>query len=155
MLPLRRRIFFKQSTKWVITALATFFSIRSGYADRITEHFASAQASDIMTRLFADRSISYNDRINLSLPKIAENGAVVPITISSELDAIDRVYILIERNPTPLAAVFELSSEAMVYLTARIKMAESCNVVVIVRQGERLFKAQQWVNVVMGGCGTG
>ncbi|MDD1622861.1 MAG: thiosulfate oxidation carrier protein SoxY [Methylococcaceae bacterium] len=108
-----------------------------------------------MTRLFADRSISYNDRINLSLPKIAENGAVVPITISSELDAIDRVYILIERNPTPLAAVFELSSEAMVYLTARIKMAESCNVVVIVRQGERLFKAQQWVNVVMGGCGTG
>jgi sulfur-oxidizing protein SoxY len=40
-------------------------------------------------------------------------------------------------------------------MTARIKMAESCNVIVIAKQGERLLKTQQWVNVMQGGCGTG
>lgn len=155
MLPLRRRIFFKQSAKFAISALAALFSIRSGHAARIAEHFAGGQAGEIMTKLFANQVVSDSDQIILGLPKVAENGAVVPISISSDLENIDHIYILVEKNPTPIVAEFELSSAAMLYITARIKMAESCNVVVIARQGERLLKAQQWVDVLQGGCGTG
>jgi sulfur-oxidizing protein SoxY len=155
MLPLRRRIFFKRIAKLTVAALASFFGVKSGYANRMAEDFADDQVDKIMARLFANQRIIDSDLINLSLPKIAEDGAVVPITISSELEAIDRIYILVEKNPTPLAAEFDLSATAMVYITARIKMAESCNVIVIARQGEHLLKVQQWVNVVQGGCGTG
>ncbi len=155
MLPLQRRIFLKQSAKWAIAATASFIGATTGHAAWIAEHFASGKVDDTLARLFNNKAISHTDQISLSLPEVAEDGAVVPITISSELDNIDRLYILVEKNPTPLAAEFELSSNAMVYLTARIKMAESCNVVVIARQGEQLLKLQKWVTVTHGGCGTG
>ena len=88
-------------------------------------------------------------------PEIAENGAVVPITISSELEQIKRIYIWVEKNPTPLAAEFELDESVAVYITARIKMAESCPVIIIAEQDDRLLRRQQWVKVMQGGCGTG
>lgn len=155
MLPIQRRIFLKTSAKWAVAAMASFFVARAGRAAWIAEQFAYGQFNDTLIRLFNNQTISDSDRISLSLPEVAENGEVVPITISSELENIDRVYVLVEKNPTPLAAELELSGAAMVYLTARIKMAESCNVWVIARHGEQLLKARQWVNVVHGGCGTG
>ncbi|MGY6278074.1 thiosulfate oxidation carrier protein SoxY [Methylomonas sp. MgM2] len=107
------------------------------------------------SQLFADRSIVDSDGIDIDLPEIAENGAVVPITINSELEGIGRIYIWVEKNPTPLAAEFEFDESMAVYLTARIKMAESCPVIIVAEQGDRLLRAQQWVKVMQGGCGTG
>ena len=62
--------------------------------------------------------------IRLILPAVAENGAVVPLTIISELEGIDKVMIWVEKNPSPLVAQFELSTSVAPYITARIKMAE-------------------------------
>lgn len=155
MRPINRRIFLKQGAKWTTAAIASFFGSRTGHGAWMAEHFAGGQASDTLIRLFNNQTISDSDRINLILPEVAENGEVVPITISSELENVDRVYIVVEKNPTPLAAELELSSAALVYMTTRIKMAESCNVWVIARHGGQLLKTQQWVNVVHGGCGTG
>ena len=155
MSPIPRRFFLKQSVLCVIAALNSFFTAKNANAAWLAEHFSIGQFNDTITRLFNNQTIIDTDRISLNLPKIAENGAVVPITISSELDNISRVYILVEKNPTPLAAEFELSAIVSVYISARIKMAESCNVVVIAQQGEQLLRSQQWVNVVQGGCGTG
>ena len=93
--------------------------------------------------------------IQLSLPSIAENGAVVPLTISSELEGIDQLMVWVEKNPSPLAARFEISPNVALYITARIKMAKSCPVIVVARQGDRWLRCQQWVQVMQGGCGTG
>jgi sulfur-oxidizing protein SoxY len=89
------------------------------------------------------------------LPTNAENGAVVPITIQSQLDNIDSVYIWAEKNPTPLVAEFELAKDVAIHITARIKLAENSHVIVIARQGQQLLRNLQWVNVMQGGCGTG
>ena len=93
--------------------------------------------------------------IRLILPAVAENGAVVPLTIISELEGIDKVMIWVEKNPSPLVAQFEFSTSVAPYITARIKMAESCPVTVVAHQGEQWLRCQQWVQVMQGGCGSG
>lgn len=152
---MERRTFLKQSVSVVIATVISFLGSKTGQAAWLAKHFASGQFNESMVQLFDNQAITESSQINIGLPKIAENGAVVPITISSELENIERIYILVEKNPTPLAAEFELSAKVSVYITTRIKMAESCNVVVIAKLGSQLLKSQQWVNVVQGGCGTG
>lgn len=153
---MRRRTFLIRYLLLALgSCLGNLFGVRDSHADRAADDFADQPFTGIVTRLFGARYITDSDQLSIDLPNTAENGAVVPITISSDLDGIDRVYVLVEKNPTPLAADFQLSSSSLPYISARIKMAESANVVVIAKQGERLLKAQRWVNVVQGGCGTG
>lgn len=101
------------------------------------------------------QSIIDSTDIQLNLPSIAENGAVVPLTISSELEGIDQLMVWVEKNPSPLAARFAISPSVALYITARIKMAQSCPVMVVAHQGDRWLRCQQWVQVTQGGCGTG
>lgn len=119
------------------------------------EHFATAEFDRLFARVFGNQEIVDSDELVLQLPEVAENGAVVPLTLSSTLERIDRIYIWVEKNPTPLAAEFAFDQSVALYLTARIKMAESCHVVVIAQQDGRLLRRRQWVKVVQGGCGTG
>jgi sulfur-oxidizing protein SoxY len=105
--------------------------------------------------LIGNHPLVDNPDIHLILPSVAENGAVVPLTITSDLEGIDKVMIWVEKNPNPLVARFELSTSVALYITARIKMAESCPVTVVAHQGERWLRCQQWVQVMQGGCGSG
>jgi len=125
------------------------------FASWPAEQFASDSFPRQFRKVFADNPVIDSDAINLQLPAVAENGAVVPLTISSDLPDISRIYVWVEKNPTPLAMEIELDAALAVFITARIKMAESCQVIVIAQQDERLLRAQQWVNVMQGGCGTG
>lgn len=129
-------------SKLSVAALSTKRSVNNGFPANVEQ-------------LFGSRTITESDDIHLNLPETAEDGAVVPITISSELEGITRIYIWVEKNPTPLAAEFELDQSVIPFITARIKMAESCNVTVVAQQDGQLLRRQQWVNVMQGGCGTG
>lgn len=150
---MHRRSFMRNIA--TLTASASLFHAKLADATWLAQHFSSSEFSTLFDQLFAGHTIIDSHEVNISLPEIAENGAVVPITISSSLDHIDKIYILVEKNPTPLACEFELSKDVVVYITARIKMAESCNVVVIAQQDDYLLRSQKWVNVMQGGCGTG
>lgn len=149
---MRRRLFIAQLT---LIALAGTRFARLAVANWKNEDFSNGDFQDKWQTITSGKTVIDSQEIIISLPQIAENGAVVPINIRSELDHIDKLYVLVEKNPTPLAAVFTLSPAVGVYATARIKMAESCNVVVLARQGERWLRSQQWVQVMVGGCGTG
>jgi sulfur-oxidizing protein SoxY len=86
-------------------------------------------------------------------PKIAENGAVVPITIdASKIDNVKSVSIIIEANSTPLAASFAFSG-ALGYVSTRVKMGKSSNVIALVETDKGLYKKVQEVKVTIGGCG--
>lgn len=152
---MHRRRFVQIFANLMATTIATLCHSKFANAFWPAEHFAAGEFNTHFAHLFANQSIIDSDDIEINLPEIAEDGAVVPITISSNLDQISKIYIWVEKNPTPLAAEFELSTAVSTYLTARIKMAESCNVVVIAQQGERLLRRQRWVKVMQGGCGTG
>ena len=92
--------------------------------------------------------------VTLTAPDIAENGAVVPIAAASALPGVKRIVFLIEKNPNPLAAVFELTDAVDANVATRVKMQQTSNVVVVaVMADNRVLFAQKEVKVTLGGCG--
>lgn len=152
---MRRRRFLQFLFRATAAASTTVLCAKNALAGWPEKHFSKGEFADSFRQVFGDRPITDSEAIRLALPDIAENGAVVPITVSSDLEDIQRLYIWVEKNPTPLAAEITLDASLAVYLTARIKMAESCHVVVIAQQGKHLLRNRQWVKVMQGGCGTG
>ncbi|HWH83318.1 MAG TPA: thiosulfate oxidation carrier protein SoxY [Burkholderiaceae bacterium] len=87
-------------------------------------------------------------------PDIAENGAVVPIAASTTLAGVKRIVFLVEKNPTPLAGVFEFTDAVETSVSTRIKMAQTCNVMAVAITGDgKVLFAQKEVKVTLGGCG--
>lgn len=152
---MRRRHFLQQIFSVVAVTIINALYSKQSTAARPATPSASGEFTSGIERLSGGQTFIDSDDIHINLPETAEDGAVVPITISSELEQIQRIQIWVEKNPTPLTATFEFDASVMPYLTARIKMAESSNVMVIAQQGGRLLRRQQWVNVMQGGCGTG
>ena len=87
------------------------------------------------------------------LPKVAENGAIVPIKVISTFKKITKMYILVEENPHPLSIEFSISPSVKAHVSARLKMAKTSNVVVIVEADGKFYRKTKKVNVVKGGCG--
>ena len=87
------------------------------------------------------------------LPHVAENGANVPIKIVSTFKNITKIYILVENNPRPLSAEFNISPAVAAQVSARLKMAKTSNVVVIVEADGKLYRKIKKVKVAKGGCG--
>lgn len=98
-------------------------------------------------------TIDSTDKIELKLPSIAENGAVVPISIIIGLEMVEQVFIFVEKNPIPLTAVFNLSPNVEASVSTRLKMSETSDVIVIAKAEGKLYKTQQMVKVTVGGCG--
>jgi sulfur-oxidizing protein SoxY len=91
--------------------------------------------------------------VMITAPDIAENGAVVPIGIVSAIPNTSEIYIFVEKNPNPLAAIFMLPAGTESVVQTRIKLGTSTDVVVIVKAGDKLYTASKEVKVTLGGCG--
>lgn len=91
--------------------------------------------------------------IQLKAPEIAENGAVVPLTVSSSLAGVTGISIIVANNPTPLAATFTIPEGTTAEVSTRIKMAKTSDVIALVQTKDGLFSAKQEVKVTIGGCG--
>ena len=90
--------------------------------------------------------------IQLSAPQIAENGAVVPITVNSSLARTERIAILVDKNPNMLVAIFSIPEGTEGFITTRIKMAQTSSVVVLVKAAGKFYRTSQEVKVTAGGC---
>lgn len=119
----------------------------------LKELFSPSPVEEILSHSFKTEEIALSDEIKLKLPTIAENGAVVPVSVSSTLENVEQVYIFVEQNPIPLVAVFDLSPDVDAFVSARVKMAKTSEVIVVVKAQSKLYKAQKLVKVTIGGCG--
>ncbi|WP_374434247.1 thiosulfate oxidation carrier protein SoxY [Inhella sp.] len=92
--------------------------------------------------------------VTITGPDIAENGAVVPVGVATALPGVKRLAVLVEKNPSTLAAVFEVSDAVEASFNTRVKMGQSSNVlaVALMADGKVLF-AQKEIKVTLGGCG--
>ena len=92
--------------------------------------------------------------ITLTGPDIAENGAVVPVGCSTNLPGVRRMAILVEKNPSVLAAVFDVTDAVDANFSTRVKMGQSSNVfaVAMMADGKVLYSAKE-IKVTLGGCG--
>ena len=122
-------------------------------ANWLANDFRHQPINTTLAELFPGQTLQKSNKIHLKLPRIAENGSVVPITITSSIENIDTVYILSEKNPVPLIAKFSLSPDLETFIGARFKMKESCDVIVVVKADEQYYQTRQKVKVTLGGCG--
>ena len=93
------------------------------------------------------------DVVFFSTPDIAENGAVVPIGVTSNLPKTESIAILVEKNPNMLAASFDLPQGTEPSLTTRVKMGQSSNVYALVKADGKYYVASKEIKVTLGGCG--
>ena len=96
---------------------------------------------------------SESAQIQITAPDIAENGAVVPITIESAIPRTQTIAILIEKNPNTLSANFDIPDGTDPFVTTRVKMAETSNIYAVVKADGRYFHAVKEIKVTLGGCG--
>ena len=105
-----------------------------------------------MTELLGTDQTAPTDQIRLKVPEIAENGAVVPVTISTALENVESISIVVENNPRPLAATFEILPGTLPDISSRIKMGETSDVIAVVKTDTGLYSTSKEVKVTIGGC---
>jgi sulfur-oxidizing protein SoxY len=88
-----------------------------------------------------------------STPEIAENGAVVPISITSSIPKTESISILVEKNPNTLSAVFTIPAGTDPSISTRVKMGESSAVYALIKADGKYYVAQRDIKVTLGGCG--
>ena len=123
-------------------------------------HAAYAQAAfdaktmaDLMKALGAGAPVESKD-VTIQGPDIAENGAVVPLGCSTSLPGVKKMLLLVEKNPSLMTAMFDVTDAIDASFNTRVKMGQSSNVfaVAMLADGKVLYAAKE-VKVTLGGCG--
>lgn len=91
--------------------------------------------------------------IAITSPDIAENGAVVPVSVASKLGKTESISILVEKNPNALSASFDIPAGTESFVSTRVKMGQTSNVHALVKADGKYFYATKEIKVTLGGCG--
>jgi sulfur-oxidizing protein SoxY len=116
--------------------------------------FKAKTTDDAISAVYGSAGATDSGDIKLKAPAIAENGAVTPVTVdASGVSGVESISILASKNPVPLCCEYSFGAGAVGYVSTRIKMGETMNVIAIAKAGGQLLKAEQEVKVTIGGCG--
>ena len=115
--------------------------------------FTAQSVDDALSELLGTSAHEASEGIKIKAPDIAENGAVVPVTVESDAQGISSISVIAAGNQMPLIASFNLGEGALGFVSTRIKMAKTSEVVAVVQAGDQVFSAAKEVKVTIGGCG--
>ncbi|MFL0804848.1 MAG: thiosulfate oxidation carrier protein SoxY [Agarilytica sp.] len=115
--------------------------------------FSAEKLDTAIAAKFGNLPIQDSTEVQLKAPAIAENGAVVPITVKSGLKGIKNISVFVENNPSPLAASFNIHARQQADVSVRIRMGETSKLIVLVQADGKLHRVSQEVKVTIGGCG--
>ena len=114
--------------------------------------FSSKSSADALKSL-GTPSAEASGGIVIEAPQIAENGAVVPIEITSNIPGTTSLAVLVEKNPYPLVAKFDFMEGAAPFVKINAKMGETSDVRVVATAGGKHYQATKEIKVTIGGCG--
>ena len=120
---------------------------------RSVRAFEAEELDEVYQALFGDLPVVPSSDIKLKIPDIAENGAVVPVTVSTDITGVDAIYIIIDQNPNPLSATFQIGLMSPADISLRVKMGKSSMVRALVRTADKVYMTGKEVKVTIGGCG--
>jgi sulfur-oxidizing protein SoxY len=121
--------------------------------DKYPEAAFKQKSSDDAIKALYGKTAEPSDKVKLDAPEIAENGAVVPISVSSTLADVTSISILVVENPNALAASYKIPAGTVPSVANRLKMARTSNVIAVVEAGGKVYSATKEVKVTVGGCG--
>ena len=153
---MKRRVFLKSTLAGSAVAVAVGAGLvtpRSVLAAWPKAAFEAKSIDKSLSDMFGSGATEASGDIKIKAPDIAENGAVVPVTVSTGMAGIESISIFAEKNGTPLVANFRLAGNAKGYVSTRIKMGKSSDVVAVVKAGGKTYSARKNVKVTIGGCG--
>lgn len=133
-----------------LRAVAAFAADAAGWPG---DAFKQKSEADTLKTLYGGKPTETSDKVKLDAPEIAENGAVVPISVSTTLPNVTSISILVAENPNALAASYKIPEGTTPQVSNRLKMAKTSNVVAVVESGGKLYSASKEVKVTVGGCG--
>jgi sulfur-oxidizing protein SoxY len=115
--------------------------------------FEAKTMADLMKSLGGGVPAESKD-VTITGPDIAENGAVVPVSVATTLPGVKRLMVLVEKNPNILSAAFDVTDSVEPSFATRVKMGQSSNVYAVAMMADgRVLFAQKEVKVTLGGCG--
>lgn len=132
-----------------LRSVAAFAADAAGWPVEAFKQKAEAEALKSLYGKAAEAS----DKVKLDAPEIAENGAVVPISVSTSLPNVTSISVMVQENPYALAASYKIPEGTTPAVSNRLKMAKTSNVVAIVESDGKLYSATKEVKVTVGGCG--
>ena len=115
--------------------------------------FDAKKQTNILNSLYGEGEVTSSSDIKIKVPNVAENGATVPVNISTDMDNVDSISLIVPGNRTPLAGTFQSGPRGLGYVSTRIKMSETGDVVAVVKSNGKLYSAKKKVKVTLGGCG--
>lgn len=134
---------------WAGSTLRVFAEAAAAWP---AEAFKQKSEVDALGALYG-KSFEPSDKVTLDVPEIAENGAVVPVTVNTSLPNVTSLTILIPENPFTLTASYRFAEGMMPAVSCRVKMAKTSAVIAIVKSDGKLFGTSKPVKVTLGGCG--
>lgn len=114
--------------------------------------FRAKTLADALKSIGAGDAVASKEVV-LDVPEIAENGAVVPVEITSHVPGTTSISVVIDKNPFPLTSKFDFMEGALPYVKLNVKMGTSSNIRVIAEAGGKRYVAMREVKVTIGGCG--
>jgi sulfur-oxidizing protein SoxY len=155
--PATRRLILQGAASVALVGLGHLaFSLAPALAaanDKYPEDAFKAKSDTDAIKSLYGKTAEPSDKVKLDAPEIAENGAVVPISVSSSLADVTSISILVADNPNALAASYKIPAGTLPSVANRLKMAKTTNVIAIVEAGGKLYSATKEVKVTVGGCG--
>ncbi len=156
MTSMKRRIFLKGSLATGAAGMAISAGLltpRMVLAAWPKSAFEASTVDDAVKGLFGSSTLTGSDKIKIKAPDIAENGAVVPISVTTDIADIESISVVVEKNSSPLTASFILGAGTEGYVSTRIKMGKTSSVIAVVKSGDKLYSTGKEVKVTIGGCG--
>jgi sulfur-oxidizing protein SoxY len=149
-----RRDFMKLTGVFGLLAAAGLLTTREAFAQQQAWNKAAFETKSMAdTYKVLGGTPAESTDIAITAPDIAENGAVVPVGVTSKIPNTQAVYILVEKNPNMLAAGFNIPQGTEPNVATRIKMGQTSNVYAVVKAGDKYYVASKEVKVTLGGCG--
>ena len=140
-----RRDFLKKTAVLAISSP----SVR---AEWLAENFSPS--APVLAETPTTSEITDTNKIEIKLPKIAEKGTSIPISVTTSLENVQTIAILVEKNAVPLVAKFRLSEQLESFVSARLVMQETSDIIVLVETRGGIYRAKEQVKIIIGGCGT-
>ena len=147
---LRSALFLSTTALTIGTGLLVPGRVIAAY---LADAFAAKDISGALQAAVGSDVHTASDAIKLKAPDIAENGAVVPITVSSTLPNVESITIIAVENPFPLASTYMLTDSSVPFVSTRIKLGKTSDIIAVVKSDGQLFSATRKINVTIGGCG--
>jgi len=152
----QRRLVLKAGGSLSVLALAyaagLIRPVAAFAADWNQAAFSGKSLEDVLTA-FGGSAPTESKDIDITAPDIAENGAVVPITIESRIPKTQSIALLVEKNPNVLSSNYELPEGTDAYVMTRVKMGQTSPVVALVKADGKFYFARREIKVTLGGCG--